>query len=92
MKEITCTLLMVFLLAFASAAVANDVYTYEASKGTVTFQHEAHKERVGGDCSKCHKGTPGKFEVTKKVAHTELCKKCHKAMNGPTRCNDCHKK
>ena len=92
MKQITCILTMVILLVFATTAIAGEVFTYEASKGTVTFQHDAHKERLGGDCSKCHEGTPGKFEVNKKVAHTDLCKKCHKAMNGPTRCYDCHKK
>jgi len=25
-------------------------------------------------------------------AHGALCKDCHKANNGPTKCGDCHKK
>ena len=89
-------LIMIFatliFLGTATTVIAADVYTYEASKGTVTFNHKAHQARVNGDCSKCHEGTPAKFEVNKEVAHKTLCKKCHKAMNGPTRCNDCHKK
>ncbi|MDH4008050.1 MAG: cytochrome C, partial [Desulfuromonadales bacterium] len=44
-----------------------------------------------GDCAKCHEGEPAKIAVDKDFAHT-TCKGCHKEMNGPTKCNDCHKK
>ena len=84
--------IMLMLLAFvgANVAIAADVVTYENSKGNVTFDHKAHQEKVG-DCAKCHEGTPAKIEVDKSYAH-KTCKSCHKEMNGPTKCNDCHKK
>jgi len=90
MKRFMLILLALAFLATATAAVAADVVTYENSKGTVTFNHKAHGEKLG-DCAKCHEGTPAKIEVTKDTAHKELCKDCHKDMGGPTKCNDCHK-
>ena len=86
--------IMMMLLAFvgANVAIAADSYTYENKKGTVTFDHEAHKARVSDDCAKCHEGTPAKIEVDKSFGH-KTCKACHKEMKkGPTKCNDCHKK
>lgn len=85
--------IMMLVLAFvvANVAIAADSYTYENPKGNVTFDHKAHAERLAGDCSKCHAGEPAKIEVTKDFAHG-TCKDCHKEMNGPTKCNDCHKK
>ena len=84
--------IMMMLLAFVgvNVAIAADVYTYENSKGTVTFDHKAHHDKLG-DCAKCHQGEPAKIEVNKDGAHGDLCKNCHKEMNGPTKCNDCHK-
>ena len=87
-------LILAMLLAFvgANVAVAADVMTFENKKGTITFQHKAHQERLDGDCAKCHEGTPAKFEVDKNFGH-KTCKACHKEMKkGPTKCNDCHKK
>jgi hypothetical protein len=87
-------LVMMMLLAFVgvNVAIAADVMTFENKKGTITFDHKAHQERLGGDCTKCHEGTPGKFGIDKKFGH-KTCKACHKSMKkGPTRCNDCHKK
>ena len=86
--------IMMMLLAFVGAniAIAADTYTYEVKKGTVTFDHTAHKARVSDDCTKCHEGTPAKIEVDKNFGH-KTCKACHKEMKkGPTKCNDCHKK
>ena len=85
--------IIMMLLAFVGVniAIAADTVTYENKKGTVTFNHKAHGEKLG-DCAKCHEGTPAKIAVSKDVAHKELCKDCHKAMGGPTKCNDCHKK
>lgn len=84
--------LMLVLVAFfgVSFAIADDVVTYENKKGTVTFNHKVHQEKVD-DCAKCHEGTPAKIEVDKDYAH-KTCKSCHKEMGGPTKCNDCHKK
>jgi len=86
-------ILIMMLLAFVSVAVAtaSDSVVYENSKGNVTFNHKAHQEKLGGDCSKCHQGEPAKIEVNKDYGHN-VCKACHKEMNGPTKCNDCHKK
>ena len=86
--------LIMMLLAFVAVnvAFAADVVTYENKKGTVTFNHKAHQEKLGGDCAKCHEGEPAKIAVDKAAAHGATCKDCHKEMNGPTKCNDCHKK
>lgn len=85
--------IMAMLLAFVgvNVAIAADVMTFENKKGTITFNHKAHQEKLGGDCTKCHQGTPGKFGINKDFGHN-TCKACHKEMNGPTKCNDCHKK
>lgn len=85
--------ILMMLLAFVGTTVAfaADSYTYENAKGNVTFDHKVHGEKLAGDCTKCHAGTPAKIEVNKDFAHG-TCKDCHKAMNGPTKCNDCHKK
>jgi len=91
MKRLIITLLALAFLTTATAAIAADVVTYENSKGTVTFNHKAHGEKLG-DCAKCHEGTPAKIEINKDVAHKELCKDCHSKMGAPTKCNDCHKK
>ena len=89
--------IMMMLLAFVSVNIAfaasngAEVMTFENTKGTITFQHKAHQERLGGDCTKCHEGTPGKFGITKDFGH-KTCKTCHKTMNGPTKCSGCHVK
>ena len=85
--------IIMMLLAFVgvNVAIATDSYTYDNKKGTVTFDHTAHKARVADDCAKCHEGEPAKIEVDKDFGH-KTCKTCHKEMNGPTKCNDCHKK
>ena len=85
--------IIMMLLAFvgANVAIAADSYTYDNKKGTVTFDHAAHQEKVAGDCAKCHEGTPAKIEVDKNFGH-KTCKTCHKEMSGPTKCNECHKK
>ena len=81
----------VMLVAFTSVlAYAADTVTYENSKGTVTFNHKAHGEKM--DCTKCHEGTPAKIAVDKDAAHGAVCKDCHKKDGGPTKCSDCHKK
>lgn len=84
-------LIALMLVAFAATAVcAADVVTYENKKGSVTFDHKMHSDKLG--CDACHEGTPGKIEIDKKAAHGDGCKDCHKDQGGPTKCNDCHKK
>jgi opacity protein-like surface antigen len=78
------------LVAFAAtAALAADTVVLEAKNGAVTFNHKAHADKLG--CEACHQGEPAKIELDKTSAHA-LCKDCHKAQNGPTKCGDCHKK
>lgn len=86
-KLIVAIMLVAFTFTLAYAA---DIVTYENKKGTVTFNHKAHGEKM--DCSKCHEGTPAKIAIDKAAAHGDACKSCHKAEGGPTKCNDCHKK
>lgn len=92
MKRVVSILAAIAFLAVVSTAVvaADGVYTFEAKNGNVTFDHSMHKKAIG-NCSKCHEGAPGPMEVDKSVGHG-LCKDCHKEMNGPTKCNACHKK
>ncbi len=89
MKKLVLIMMMLAFVA-VNVAIAADVVVYENSKGNITFDHKAHAEKLG-DCSKCHEGEPAKIAVDKDFAH-KTCKDCHKEMNGPTKCNDCHKK
>jgi len=76
-----------------SAATPPVTVTYEATMGTVTFEHAEHAARL--DCSQCHTtDPPQKIAIDKEVAHNQLCKVCHKKSGGnaPTACPDCHKK
>ena len=85
-------MLMVLVFVGMGVAIAADTVTYEASQGKVTFNHKAHADKLK-DCTKCHgKEKPAKIAMSKEGAHGALCKDCHKAMNGPTKCGDCHKK
>ena len=86
-KLMIAAMLVAFTFTLAYAA---DTVTYENTKGTVTFEHKAHSEKM--ECTACHEGTPAKIEVDKEAAHGETCKDCHKKESGPTKCNDCHKK
>jgi hypothetical protein len=94
-EEMKKLVVLVMLLAFAGATLAiaagKDVVVLENKKGTITFEHKKHQDRLGGDCTKCHEGTPAKFEVDKNFGH-KTCKACHKATSGPTKCNGCHVK
>ena len=92
-KEMKRLIVMLMVLVFVGmgVAIAADTVTYEASQGKVTFNHKAHADKLK-DCAKCHQGKPAKIEVTKDVAHKDLCKKCHAEMGGPTKCGVCHKK
>lgn len=67
--------------------------SYEASMGTVTFNHAEHAGQL--DCSQCHTtDPPQKIVIDKEIAHNQLCKVCHKESGGdaPTGCTGCHKK
>jgi hypothetical protein len=84
-------MIAIMLVAFAFTVVyAADMVTYENKKGTVTFNHKEHGEKM--ECTACHEGTPAKIEIDKAAAHGDSCKGCHKEKGGPTKCNDCHEK
>ena len=84
-------LIALMLVAFTVTMVyAADSVTYENKKGSVTFNHKAHGEKLG--CEACHKGEPAKIAIDKDAAHGAACKDCHKEKGGPTKCNDCHSK
>lgn len=87
----TLIIALVLVVAIVTVATASDIMTFENKKGTITFKHKEHQERLGGDCTKCHEGTPAKFGIDKTFGHG-TCKTCHKEMNGPTKCNGCHQK
>jgi hypothetical protein len=86
-KLIIAAMLVAFVFTVAYAA---DTVTYENKKGSVTFNHKVHGDKLG--CEACHEGTPAKIAVDKKAAHGDTCKGCHKKQDGPTKCNDCHAK
>lgn len=60
-------------------------------KNNVVYDHEGHK----GDCISCHDTLDGSQKIAgfgKEWAH-KVCIGCHNSVgNGPTSCNDCHKK
>ncbi|MDY6848824.1 MAG: cytochrome c3 family protein [Thermodesulfobacteriota bacterium] len=90
MKRLTAVIAAAAFLGAAALAFGADSYTYEAKNGNVEFNHKMH-QKAAGKCSACHEGGVGPIEVDKDFGHS-TCKNCHKEMNGPTKCNECHKK
>jgi len=88
-KLLVVAMLVAFAAAPAFAADPQDVYTY-TGKGTCTFNHKAHAEKLG--CEACHEGTPAKIAITDKATGHAKCLDCHKAKGAPSKCGDCHKK
>ena len=89
--------LVLFAASFVSACFAEDqVFTFTNKKGTVTFQHTAHQNRLGGaeSCASCHPAFEQKYNdnvLVMKIAHV-TCKACHEEREvGPQDCTDCHK-
>jgi hypothetical protein len=63
----------------------------EAAKKPALFPHKAHQDR-GVECKTCHESSNyAKGAWTKDAGHG-LCKDCHKAEGGPTKCGTCHPK
>ena len=90
MKKLFVVLMLIAFAASATLAIAADSVTYENKQGKVVFNHKGHSDKM--KCDACHQGTPAKIAVTKDSAHGAVCKDCHKAKGGPTKCGDCHKK
>jgi len=104
MKNLITVLVMVAFVGLAANVIANngpEEVKFEASPGTVTFNHAKHQGSVAdcttchhngteaGSCRSCHDGA--KAPLMKDAAH-KVCKDCHKSSNGPTKCKDCHVK
>ena len=99
MKKLV-VLIIAVALSFGTAIAMNSEAdfskTYENSKGTVTFNHAAHVEKLGdGDCASCHEMIQGFTEVNRDYGH-KFCKSCHLGTNkeygtnAPTVCTGCH--
>lgn len=79
-------------LLTASLVQAEDIKTFPAKPGNVTFNHKKHQEMLK-DCKICHEKGPGKIEGFGKEWAHKTCKGCHTDKGaGPTKCFDCHKK
>jgi hypothetical protein len=97
MKKIFYSTALLMSFAFAGFGVCNamadhpGVIVYEAKNGKVTFNHAGHAERL--DCAKCHQqDPPEKIEISRETAHSTACQDCHKQMQGPVKCAECHVK
>ncbi len=96
MKNCLALLMTIALISIGFNAMANngpDVVKLENQKGTITFNHKMHQEKLG-DCAKCHTNTPPqKIDVGSMKAGHALCKDCHsKTDKAMGMCGFCHKK
>jgi len=89
--------ILLFALLTAGPALAagldpNFKKSYTGPQGTVTFDHQAHAERLQ-DCAFCHNGLKSfGGSVTEDFGH-KFCLTCHQTKdNAPTDCKDCHKR
>jgi predicted CXXCH cytochrome family protein len=89
---------VVTIVTFAGASFAADVkdrMEFPAKNGKVTFYHTNHVNEVRGDCKVCHTQTPGKIKGFGEDYAHKICIDCHKKADGPegpTKCDECHKK
>ena len=88
MKKLIVAMMLVAFTVTLGYAV--DVVTYDSKKGSVTFDHKGHADKM--ECAACHEGEPAKIAIDKDAAHGASCKGCHTDKGGPTKCNDCHTK
>ena len=89
MKKLVIVLMLITFVA--AVAYAADTVTYDGGKkGAVTFDHKGHSAKF--ECAKCHEGEPAKIAVEGKKTGHAVCKDCHKANKGPTKCGECHVK
>jgi len=94
MKSIIAALALSVFCAGLAAAADNTVVVLHAKNGNVTFPHKKHQDMKEMTCTTCHETDKGGkiAALSKDWAHT-TCKGCHLEKNqGPTKCNDCHKK
>jgi len=102
-KMLLLLVVAAFVVGSALAVAAADApatVKLDAKMGTVTLDHTKHsgmtdcktchhKGVEAGKCSACH---DGKAAPKAKDAFHKVCKDCHKAKNGPTKCKECHVK
>jgi predicted CXXCH cytochrome family protein len=62
---------------------------FPATNGAVTFDHPAHLERRE-TCRTCHGDERIEKVLLDKERGHALCRGCHEARGGPTRCSACH--
>ena len=96
-KAIICGVAVAFLCVagFAGMTMAADdkgpaEITLKTAAGTkpALFPHAKHQAKQ--ECDKCHKDPNFlKGAWTKDAGHA-LCKECHKANGGDTKCGTCH--
>jgi predicted CXXCH cytochrome family protein len=96
MKSMIVAAVMIAAVAGASFAVAvRDRMEFPAKNGMVIFYHNNHVNEVKGDCTVCHDKTPGRIQDFGRDYAHRICIDCHKDPNGaegPTKCDECHKK
>ena len=84
------------LAGASQAAELPDRMEFQASNGKVVFFHNNHVNEVHGGCAVCHDTKPeGKIEGFGADFAHKFCVSCHSDPNGPegpTKCEDCHKK
>ena len=91
MKRLVTMMLLLALVGagIAIAADSPEVIVFENKQGAITFPHKAHQDRLNGECTACHEGTPAKFGINKEFGHS-TCKSCHKEQGVSTSCKVCH--
>lgn len=94
-------------VVFAVENKGADQIKISATKGTVSFPHHEHQNKLG-DCQLCHnlypqvKGSIDQMKVEGKLQSKDVmnkqCLKCHRDYkkadkpSGPVSCSECHKK
>lgn len=83
--------LLIVMVFLATYSFASDMITM---KNGMMFNHKGHQTTKVGDCTLCHEEKPpGMIQGFGKEWAHKYCTDCHEAFNeGPTTCNDCHKK
>ncbi len=92
MKQIIAALALTLFCAGAVVAKDNTIVVLPAQNGNVTFPHKKHQDMM--KCTTCHETEEGgKIAALSKDWAHKTCKGCHEEKKqGPTKCNECHKK
>jgi len=92
--KLVVTVLLTLLLTqpvFAGELATNFKKAYTGSNGTVTFNHQAHADRLK-DCAFCHNGLKSFGGTVNEAFGHKFCLACHQTReNAPVDCQACHK-